>query len=81
MGELRETKEEAQLKNKGINYMDIKDLFQKNNEIQEIIYMGLHTQKLLDGRDKKLRKFLVRKNRSLEMMYTNGLNHWNKIIP
>ena len=42
--------------------------------------MGINKETLLTGKVKKCRQFLVRKTKSLELMFTNGLNFWTQII-
>jgi hypothetical protein len=49
------------------------------NEVMELIYMGLSDK--LDKKKKQFRKFLVRRQRSLEIMFTNGLYYWSEMVP
>ena len=52
---------------------------QNNNEIEELIYIG--KSKHLDAKNKHFRQFLVRRQRSLEVMFTNGLYQWSERVP
>lgn len=62
---------------------------QKNNEILELIYMGkvsIDKERSAESQSptnkaKSARQFLVRRIRSLEVMFTNGLTHWVEPIP
>ena len=60
-----------------------KEFDKKNNEIMELIFMGKIDYNLNepDKKPKIVRQFLVRRQRSLEIMFTNGLNHWVEEIP
>lgn len=69
------TNESSSLRSKVQTPMQMK----KNNEIEELLYMGkygktygnINNQK----KDQLVQQFLVRRKRSLELMYTNGLYH------
>jgi hypothetical protein len=56
-------------------------MYQDNNdnEICELVYMGKSLK--LDAKNKAFTQFLVRRQKSLEIMFTNGLYFWSEYVP
>lgn len=69
-------------KRKNATQKQIEEL-EKNNEVMELIYMGKVdiNRDVPDTKPKYIRQFLIRRLRSLEIMFTNGLTHQVEPVP
>lgn len=65
-------------------YKDVSSYVKTTNEIQELIYMGKvqvnSKNSMSSEKSKNMRQFLIRRKKSLELMFTNGLNHTTSFI-
>ena len=73
---------DAENKRKNATQKQLEEL-EKNNEVMELIYMGKVdvNEDVPNTKAKFVRQFLIRRLRSLEIMFTNGLTHQVDPVP